>query len=82
MKNMTLPFPIVISREDKWFVVSCPVLGIATQGKTEQEAMEMIADLIKDYLGDPDTQKPTLAGLKSVSFTSVPIEVPEGVLLN
>lgn len=82
MKSMTLPFPVVIAREGKWFVASCPVLGVATQGRSKGEVKEMIADLIADYLNDPDTQKPTLAGLKSVSLTSIPVEVPKGVLLN
>jgi predicted RNase H-like HicB family nuclease len=50
-----LPFTIVIAREGKWFVASCPQLGIATQGKSEAEARENMADLIEDYLSDPDT---------------------------
>ena len=32
-----------------------PVLGIATQGKTEEEVKDNIKDLIKEYLKDPDT---------------------------
>lgn len=50
---MELPLPIVISKEGKWFVASCPILDIATQGKTEEEVKEMMQDLINDYFKDP-----------------------------
>jgi predicted RNase H-like HicB family nuclease len=53
-------FPIVIAKESKWFVASCPLLDIATQGKTKKEVKENMADLINDYLSDPDTPKPSI----------------------
>jgi len=49
-----ISLPIIISREGKWYVASCPVLDIATQGATE-EVKENMKDLIKEYLEDPDT---------------------------
>lgn len=52
---MNVPLPIIIAKEDKWFVASCPVLDVATQGKTEKEVKENMKDLIKDYFKDPDT---------------------------
>ncbi len=55
---MQVPLPIIIAREGKWFVASCPLLDIATQGRTEQEVKEMMADLVKEYYRDPDTVKP------------------------
>jgi predicted RNase H-like HicB family nuclease len=51
-----VPFPIIIAKENKWFVASCPLLDIATQGKTEREAKENMTALINEYLNDPDTQ--------------------------
>lgn len=78
--SVQIPFPVVISREGKWFVASCPILDIGTQGKTEKEAKENIAELIDEYLRDPDTEKPKLDELLSISLTNVPIAVPEGVL--
>ena len=54
---MEIPLPVVIAKEGKWFVASCPVLDIATQGETEQEIKEMSEDLINDYFKDPDTLK-------------------------
>ena len=58
--TIQVPFPIVITKENKWFVASCPLLDIATQGKTEKEVKENMADLINDYLSDPDTLKPSI----------------------
>ena len=75
-----LPLPILITKENKWFVASCPILDIATQGKTEREVKENMADLINEYLSDPDTTKPSLEDLMSLSLTNIPVKVPEGVL--
>jgi len=75
-----VPLPIIITRENKWFVASCPILDIATQGKTEKEVKENMAVLINDYLNDPDTPKPSMEDLMSLSLTNIPVKVPEGVL--
>ncbi len=77
---MEIPLPVVISREGKWFVASCPILDLATQGKTEAEVKENMEDLINDYFKDPDTPKPKMKEIMSVSLTNVPVKVPEGVL--
>ena len=53
-----ISFPVLISKEGKWFVASCPMLDIATQGRTEEEVKENMVDLIEEYMEDPDTQKP------------------------
>lgn len=54
----TVPLPVVITREGKWFVASCPILDVATQGKTEKEVKENMDGLIDDYMEDVDTTKP------------------------
>ncbi len=74
-----VPFPVLIVKEGKWFVASCPILNIATQGRTEKEVKENMADLINEYLRDPDTAKPSLEDLMSLSLTNIPVRVPEGV---
>ena len=61
-------------------MASCPLLDIATQGKTEEEVEENMIDLINDYLSDPDTPKSSLEDLMSLSLTSISVVVPEGVL--
>jgi len=78
--TIQVPFPIVITKENKWFVASCPLLDIATQGKTEKEVKENMTDLINDYLCDPDTPKPSIEDLMSLSLTNIPVKVPKGVL--
>jgi predicted RNase H-like HicB family nuclease len=57
--TVQVPLPILITKEKKWFVASCPILDIATQGKTEKEVKENMVDLINEYLSDPDTPKPS-----------------------
>lgn len=68
-------FPIVIAREGKWYVASCPILDIATQGKSEQEVKKNIKALINEYLKDPDTRKPSLKNLLDVSLTTISVKV-------
>jgi predicted RNase H-like HicB family nuclease len=77
---MKMPLPVVITREGKWFVAACPVLDIATQGKTEKEVKENMEDLINEYLKDPDTPKPKMEAIMSVSLVNLPINIPKGVL--
>jgi len=58
--SVQVPLPILITKENKWFVASCPILHIATQGKTEKEVKENMAEIMNEYLRDPDTAKPSL----------------------
>jgi len=75
-----VPLSILITKEGKWFVASCPVLDIATQGKTEKEVKENMTELINEYLNDPDTSKPSLDDLMSFSLANIPVKIPESVL--
>ena len=47
-------YPVIIERdEDNRFVISCPALpGCFTEGKTFEEAMEMMKDAMQLYLRD------------------------------
>jgi len=75
MKKVKFPFPVFTTKEGKWFVSECPVLSIATQGRTEKEVKENMIDLIKEYLADPDTPKRQINELasSSLSYISVPV---------
>ncbi len=73
-----IALPILITKEGKWFVASCPILDVATQGKTEKEVKENMAELINEYLNDPDTTKPALDDLMDLSLTNIFVKVPEG----
>jgi predicted RNase H-like HicB family nuclease len=72
-----ISFPLLISKEGKWFVASCPMLDIATQGTTEEEVKGNMVDLIEEYMEDQDTQKPDLETIMSTSVTmiSVPVKI-------
>lgn len=78
--TLQVPVPILLTREGRWFVASCPILDVATQGKTEKEVKENLADLTNEYLRDPDTAKPSLDELMSLSLASILVKVSEGVL--
>lgn len=67
--------PTIITREDKWYVAFCPILEIATQGKTEREVRDNMRDLIEEYMRDPDTPKPGPEALASTSVTLVSFPV-------
>jgi predicted RNase H-like HicB family nuclease len=60
-----VPFPVIITKEGKWFVASCPILDLATQRRTEKEVRENMKDLISEYMSDPDTSKPELESIAS-----------------
>ena len=78
--TLHIPVPVLITREGRWFVGSSPILDVATQGRTEKEVKENLADLINEYLMDPDTRKSSLEELTSLSLANAPVKIPEGVL--
>jgi len=75
-----MPLPVILTKEGKWFVAACPVLDIATQGKTEKEVKENMEDLMNEYLKDSDTPKPKIEAIMSVSLINLPVNIPKGVL--
>lgn len=72
---MEYALPIILAREGKWYVASCPLLDIATQGKSEDDVKKSIKALIKEYMKDPDTKKPDMNSLMTLSLTTIPITV-------
>ena len=79
-RPFSLPFPVLITTEGKWFVAECPLLHIATQGKTEKEVKENMQDLIREYLNDPDTSKEHLKDTTSISLSYISVPVPQRFL--
>ncbi len=73
-----ISFPIIITKENEWFVAACPVLDVATQGKTEDEVKRNMKELIEEYMKDPDTSKPEMQTLVSSSITLSNISVDVG----
>ena len=74
-----ISLPIFITKEGDWFVACCPILDIATQGRSEEEVRDNMKDLIGDYMQDPDTEKPDLDTIISTSvvMTTIPFKVKD-----
>jgi len=52
---MKLPkLTVVIEKEDKWYVATCPELNVASQGRTFDEAEAMIQEAVELLLAEAD----------------------------
>lgn len=55
---MQLPkLTAVIEREGEWFVAQCPELGVASQGRTLDEAEAMIREAVQLLLEHADEEE-------------------------
>jgi len=52
-----LEFSAVVLKGEVAFVATCPELGVASQGKTEKEALKNLKEAVELYLEDEDIQK-------------------------
>ena len=62
MKNLP-SLTAVIEKEGKWFVATCPELGVASQGRTLNEAYAMVQEAVNQFLeaASPEEIKRCLA---------------------
>lgn len=52
---MRLPkLTAVIEKEDEWYVATCPELGVASQGRTNDEAESMLQEAVELLLEEAD----------------------------
>ena len=53
----------VIEKEGKWYVATCPELGVASQGRTLKEAHSMVQEAVNLFLesASPEEIKRSLA---------------------
>jgi len=52
---MKLPrLTVVIEKEDKWYVATCPELGVASQGRSFEGAEAMIQEAVELLLEEAD----------------------------
>ena len=55
---MKLPkLTAVIEKEGKWYVATCPELGVASQGRTNEEAESMLLEAIDLLLEEADEEE-------------------------
>ena len=52
---MRLDLTAAVWQEDKWFVAQCVELGVASQGRSEEEAMANLEEAVLLYLQDDET---------------------------
>ncbi len=50
---MKKTFKAVAWKEDKWFVAQCLEIDVASQGTTEEEALENLRDALKLHFTPP-----------------------------
>ena len=55
--SMSRKFTASIWKEGKWFVAQCLETDVASQGRTEKEALKNLSEALELYFQDP---KPTL----------------------
>ena len=61
MPTKQIPIPVILLKEKVGkkdiFVATCPIVDIASQGKTEEEAFANIEDALKLYWKEPEAKK-------------------------
>lgn len=70
-------FPVFIFKGQGDFIAETPVLDLAAQGETEQEAIESLKDMIVDWMSDPHTDKPNIKSVVNmeVGIKIIPIQL-------
>lgn len=51
-------FSSVVVKEGKWYVATCPELGVTSQGKTVEKSIDNLKEAIELYLEDEDARVP------------------------
>ena len=69
---MKLPkLTAVIEREEDWFVATCPELGVASQGRTIEDAEKMIKEAVELLLEQADEKEIKRRLNRGVKVTSL-----------
>jgi len=66
----------VIQQEEEWFVATCIENGIASQGKTPQEALENLSEAITLYYEDEPQAAVPATRAHPVFVTTVEAAIP------
>jgi predicted RNase H-like HicB family nuclease len=59
MTKRTLELSSVVDKEGKWYVATCPELGVTSQGKIVEKPIDKLKEAIELYLEDGDAKVPT-----------------------
>lgn len=72
---MVSKYSIVVEKEDNWYVAHCVELGIASQGKSIEEATVNIREAIELYIESFGPKEELLFESEKI-FMTMDIEVP------
>jgi predicted RNase H-like HicB family nuclease len=71
---MTYQFTIVITKEDRWYVAKALDLGVASQGKTIEQAEYNLKEAVELYLEDQPGVRKQLRGMATPMVTTMAVE--------
>ncbi len=73
-----IKLPITMFKENDWVIAATPFIDVCAQGKSEEEAVECLREMLEDYMTDPDTVKPKIESMVNVemSIRTIPIKFP------
>ncbi len=83
--GIEIPLPsmsVVISREGKWYVSTCPELGIASQGSSRENARQMLAEAVELWLkfaGAAEIKRRIARGARVMTLDLMSSSRPAGV---
>jgi len=55
---MKRPFAATVWKEENWYVAQCLELDVASQGETEEEALENLREALDLYFEPPQATRP------------------------
>ncbi len=58
IRVMKRAFAATVWREGKWYVSQCLEVGVASQGETEDEALENLKEALELYFEPPQATRP------------------------
>ena len=69
----SVEFSAVVWREEGLYVVLCPGLDVASQGKSVEDALGSLKEALELYLDDEDVEKPSRVEAPIVTLVKVDV---------
>ncbi len=67
---MKRPFAATVWKEENWYVAQCLELDVASQGETEEEALDNLREALDLYFEPPQATRPPKVRLIEVEVGS------------
>lgn len=76
LKHTIYQMPVFVEKDEKWFSAFCPSLqGCYAQGKTLEEALKNIREVIELHLEDRRDRKELISAHQFVSMSALEIAI-------